>query len=929
MFEFIQEIFIWWFILEILGLLTFPLTLNFSKNLHDRGYGISKILAILLLAYFTWILVSITPLTYGIFSILISLGILLSISFYFFTKIKRTELKKFFTKNRKLILTYELFFLIAFLFFIGVRYYDNSILDAEKYQDFMILNGLLRAEKFPFNDPWFSGYSLQYYYFGHLIIATLTKISGISSAITYNLALAMLFSLTLILSFSILYNLTKKIFYGFLGSLLVGIVGNFRAIIQIVLEKKFLPFNYWPSAHYIIPGTINEFPYWSFLHADLHAHVISIPFTILVLILTLNLFRAKGKFFTLFGDSIVEKLSGVFLFSISIGALAFLNAWDFPTYLLIAILGITMHEFFSHHKKINVAFLKHTIILIITLIFLSFTLFLPYHLSFHPVRPLGIVSERTELQYFLIIYALFLFIIFSFLLVPLKKYKIKFLDFSFLDIIILLMLIVTLILKSLVFLLLIFIFISLFLLIMHLVPSLQRGMVRGRSGGGKDTKGYTFSLMLLLTGLLLALGIEFFYIDDAFVGKLERVNTVFKIGMQIWILLAISSSYGLFYLKENFLGNLRKMNFPRYLWFSFLVVLISLSLLFPFLATPTKTLNNFKFFGSVATLDGMAYLKKLKFCDYDALTWANKNIKGMPVILEAPGDSFKWQSCVSSNTGLPTLLGWEGHERQWRPSQLGEITKRKQDVDRIYSSSPHRGGFRERNKEVKISNDWQGINWEGDGILTKGNEGVSRKLTAIKISSEKGANANFRQKISLEDNSYYKLTAQIKTQGIEKVGDVGKVAQILVRKDLNNAPGDIIAESLPLLGNNYWTKVEIDFFLPKGEHVVWISCVLGNWGKVKGKIWFDDFSLYKQSDEGIILKEEGEKEEEEKQNLEEVLSLIKKYNIEYIYIGKLERERYLPESLEKFDEISDFDVIYNTPEVKIYKVKNKRNKRER
>jgi len=359
----------------------------------------------------------------------------------------------------------------------------------------------------------------------------------------------------------------------------------------------------------------------------------------------------------------------------------------------------------------------------------------------------------------------------------------------------------------------------------------------------------------------------------------------------------------LFYLRENLL---RRLTFAKYLWILLLMILLLLSLLFPLLATPTKTGNNFEFFGKVATLNGKEYLNQLKFCDYEAIEWLNKNVKGTPVILEAPGDSFKWESCVSANTGLPTLLGWEGHERQWRPNQLQEIAQRKQDVNKIYSLTSY-----SQTGKISISNSWQAFNWEGDALLTRNEPGTTQEQTAIKISSLVGANANFWQKIALLGGQEYTLTLWVKTSGIQKVGAIDKIAQVHVREDLGDGPGNIIAESVPLLDDNYWTKVEISFFLPENESSIWISCVLGNWGKAKGEIWFDDFSLY-----GI----DYNPAEEEKANFDDALPLIKKYNIQYVYFGNLEREKYPLQSSDRFEEISD--LVYNTKETKIYKIKN-------
>jgi len=193
-----------------------------------------------------------------------------------------------------------------------------------------------------------------------------------------------------------------------------------------------------------------------------------------------------------------------------------------------------------------------------------------------------------------------------------------------------------------------------------------------------------FALILFLASLGLLILIEFFFVDDAFVGDLERVNTVFKIGMQIWVLISLSSVYFLYYIKKNFLADKLILN---KIFNLILILLISSSLVYPIFATYTKTRNNYNFFGKIATLEGRNYLNNQDFCDYDAVKWINENIRGTPVILEAKGQSFQWTSCVSFNTGLPTLIGWEGHEQQWRPDELDKIAQRVKDIDIIYNNT--------------------------------------------------------------------------------------------------------------------------------------------------------------------------------------------------------------------------------------------------
>jgi uncharacterized membrane protein len=93
-------------------------------------------------------------------------------------------------------------------------------------------------------------------------------------------------------------------------------------------------------------------------------------------------------------------------------------------------------------------------------------------------------------------------------------------------------------------------------------------------------------------------------------------------------------------------------------------------------------------FGRAPTLDGTAYLSESQPDDYAAIAWLNENVQGRPVILEAPGkggSSYVYEGRVSALTGLPTLLGWAGHEHQWRGSY--EIqSAREPDIETILNT---------------------------------------------------------------------------------------------------------------------------------------------------------------------------------------------------------------------------------------------------
>jgi len=107
-------------------------------------------------------------------------------------------------------------------------------------------------------------------------------------------------------------------------------------------------------------------------------------------------------------------------------------------------------------------------------------------------------------------------------------------------------------------------------------------------------------------------------------------------------------------------------------------------LIYPALAIPARARE----YGGSPTLDGAAYLAETQPDDYVAIAWLNENVNGAPVILEAPGDHYRayaYEGRVSAHTGLPTLLGWAGHEHQWR-GHYDEQARREPDIETLYTS---------------------------------------------------------------------------------------------------------------------------------------------------------------------------------------------------------------------------------------------------
>ncbi|HSN76740.1 MAG TPA: DUF2298 domain-containing protein [Anaerolineae bacterium] len=182
-----------------------------------------------------------------------------------------------------------------------------------------------------------------------------------------------------------------------------------------------------------------------------------------------------------------------------------------------------------------------------------------------------------------------------------------------------------------------------------------------------------FALLTLLTALLLTFSVEFVYLRDTFG---TRMNTVFKFYFQAWVLLALVASFSVVYL-ARFAGRAL-----RWGGLTLVTLLVLAGLFYPAFATYTRAER----FQTQPTLDGTAYLARQNPADAAAVDWLRQNVPGAATVLEAHGGSYSYAGRVSAQTGLPTLLGWEGHELQWRGNTV-EQDQRKPILQRIYGNA--------------------------------------------------------------------------------------------------------------------------------------------------------------------------------------------------------------------------------------------------
>ena len=196
----------WWLVVQVLWLIALPICLRVLRPLPDRGTSVAKAFGILVFVYPLWFFGSLGFLDNSRFSYTLVLVLLGALSVAIWRR-SAADLRSFWWSHRRLLIVQEALFLAAYLGFGLIRMFNPEVVNTEKFMDFAFMSGAWRSESFPPLDPWFAGGTINYYYFGHLAVAILTRLSGLPLAETFNLALALLFGLAALGAFGAAYNL--------------------------------------------------------------------------------------------------------------------------------------------------------------------------------------------------------------------------------------------------------------------------------------------------------------------------------------------------------------------------------------------------------------------------------------------------------------------------------------------------------------------------------------------------------------------------------------------------------------------------------------------------------------------------------------------------------------------------------------------------
>ena len=773
----------WWLAAQLLGLAGLPLAGLLLRALPDRGYAHTKALGLLLTGYLAWLLAMFGLVPFGPLSLTVAAMAVTGVGVWLTGGPRRALAagRRFAQAHWPTMLASEAVFLAALLVAVWMRAHDPVPWGTERPMDFAFFNAIQHTGLFPPNDPWLAGYSINYYYFGYLLMGAVAQLTGLAPTVAYNLSLALIFALTAQGVAGMIANLMRlsangrvsRLAYGLfplLGVIFVLVAANQAGAVQVAVgneqavaldgrqlvaaigqaasgattitlpypakaqdfgtieswtrKDKRADFNWWWPSRSLWDNyggerryTITEFPLFSFRLGDMHPHVMALPFGLLAAAVALATLARP----TLPGAK-REGWAELILAGLVLGSLYVINSWDLPTYLLLytaalALLTVRLGEVQRWRT------LGRMLLIVVAAAYL---LFLPFHLTFRslvggaaPLIDLPIIGRltsiigvylggRSELHAFLIIFGLCFVPILAFVYLsrttdaeqtpvdaeqtPADDERLpnepvradiarpspivaRLASSRWLAVLPLALLLAGLAVG----------FPLLLLAGLGLLATEQALRLVHKPGA-------SFALLLAALGCAVLFGVEIIYIRDVFEGLSARMNTVFKFYYQVWLLWGTLAPFALWWCLRHASKRARPIAWG--------VAALTAALLAGALVYPWLTLRELGR-GEIVGLS-QPTPRELTPAGAASIQWLRQSVASGSVVLEAAmledvkvsrcGGSYNGEGYggIAAATGLPTVLGWLGHQQQWRggdPAVLAQLGPRCADVDTIYSTT--------------------------------------------------------------------------------------------------------------------------------------------------------------------------------------------------------------------------------------------------
>lgn len=746
---------LWWLLwLEVAAFAALPWTSWLLRALPDRGYGLSKLLGFAAVALPAWLLVAWKAvhfsgaLVWVLFAVAVAAGAALAWQ-------RRSTLAAEFRERWPIFAVSEALFLAAFFGFLALRAWNPDIwyhpTGGEKPMEMAYLTAVTRSTTLPPYDPWFAGGYMNYYYMGWFFLAVPIRALQIVPEVAFNLGIPTYAALAAATACSTVYNLVAlsiralpgrdvaraslrpAIITGLVAAFLLVLAGNLDGLHQtvervqavntwgafsgtpvlggavgiagglkaMVFDGAELPaYDWWRSSrvHFDNLNDIVEFPYWSFLFADLHPHVMGLPFFGASVGLAVAYVASARAGLRLQAWVLAIALGLV------VGLIRTVNTWDFPTVALIGVASVTIGQLLRTGPARNRALEGFAQLAAAAAVL--FVIYTPYTAN-SEVFNTGLIRSRetTAPQQFFSQFGIFVLITVAYLamryiearreapsnviaglfdgwfaIAGLTTFVVGLAVFTFSSGL-------TVVALSSVVLLL-------------LLNLLWVDMTRPE----RDT-GRILGTAALVLAVGIAAGVDVVTVTD----DIARQNTVFKFSMQAWQLWALGSAYATWYVGSALWRAEGWRARPRAGRSGLAVAaaagglaLLAAALIFP--VSGTRARQDARFATDVGpTLDGLAYLSAnpiyhedggtadpsddvdLNLSDDEPLIrWMRENVEGSPTIVEAVGGLYHWTNRISVNTGLPAVIGWDWHQIQQRGQFAGPIGVRRADTMEFY-----------------------------------------------------------------------------------------------------------------------------------------------------------------------------------------------------------------------------------------------------
>ena len=658
----------WYLLALVLGAAAMPLTGRLFRRFQDRGWMFSKVTAIAVSGFLTWFLVAVKIIKFTTMTCIVVTLVCAAASLILYCREQKAGFECIPFAHLDLVYAEELLFFAAFLLWTYFAGFHPAAYGTEKFMDYGFMEAMMRSKTLPATDLWYSQGKINYYYGGQYFAVFLTKLSGAKVELTYNLMRTFVAGLAFAMPFSLVHQMVtdrlgktrsrwKKALpsvTGILAGISVSIAGN----MHYVVYGQIIPFirklkgeevsSYWfPDATRYIgfnpdveDKTIHEFPCYSFVLGDLHAHVVDIMFVLLLLGL-LYAWMKKVRTTELSGESMSRRefwkkqllMPQLLATGALLGMFHWTNYWDFVIYFVVTCGAALFMNIIGQKGKIRWA-LGVTAAQAAEILILATVIIMPFTLQFdtsNMVQGIALAQHHSLPHQLLVLWGLpgiltILFVV-SLLVEKLRGAEQK----------------------------------SLY----HLLTSIRLPDL--------------FAVLIGLCAIGLVLIPELVYVRDIYENGNARANTMFKLTYQAYIMFGMTMIYAIFRLLIIGKNKILK-------------VLAFIGLFF-FVWTCGYFGNSVhSWFGEVwkpsqyKGLNATAFLETDFPEDVNGIRWLKENISDASVVLEANGDSYSEYERVSAMTGLPTIMGWYVHEWLWR-GNLSDLNAKIEEIQEIYTST--------------------------------------------------------------------------------------------------------------------------------------------------------------------------------------------------------------------------------------------------